>query len=95
MGGTASSQAATGDAELKNQDQTNLGLINLTSDSSGSLNLVEIATCIFAAILVCYLLSWWCSRRKAKRMQEIRHALTSVRIKPDMARCPVLEVPSA
>ena len=79
--------------ELKNQDQTNLGLINLTSDSSESLNLVEIITCVFAAILVFYLLSWWCQKRKAKKMQAIRHTLASVRIEPDMARCPVLEAP--
>ena len=93
MGGSASSQAATDGGELKNQDQTNQGLINLTSDSSESLNLVEKITCVFAAILVFYLLSWWCQKRKARKMQEIRHTLASVRIEPDMARCPVLEAP--
>ena len=93
MGGLASSQAATDGGKLKNTDQTNLGLINLTSESSESLNLVEIITCVFAAILVFYLLSWWCQKRKARKLQEIRHALASVRIEPDMARCPVFEAP--
>ena len=63
MGGSASSQAATDGGELKNTDQTNLGPINLTSESSESLNLVEIITCAFVAILVLYLLSWWCQKR--------------------------------
>ena len=95
MGGSVSSQAATDGGELKNTDQTNLGLINLTSESSESLNLVEIITCVFAAILVFYLLSWWCQKRKARKLQEIRHALASVRVEPDMARCPVFEAPQS
>ena len=91
MDGSASSQLATDEAEVKNQDQTNLGLIILTSDTSGSFNLIEIATCLFVAILVLYLLSWWCQKRKARKMQEIRHALASVRVDPEMSRCPVFE----
>ena len=91
MGGTASSQLATGEAEVKNQDQTNLGLINLSSDSSGSLNLIEIAPCVFVAILCLYLLSWWCHKRRARKIQQIRDALASVRVDPVMSRCPVFE----
>ena len=93
MGGSASSQAATDGGELKNTDQTNLGLINLTSESAASLNLVEIVTRAFVAILVLYLLSWWCQKRKQRKLEQIRHALASVRIEPDMARCPVFEGP--
>ena len=91
MSGSASSHLAMDEASLKNQNQTNLGLINLTSDTSGSFNLIEIATCLFVAISGFYLLSWWCQQRKARKMQEIRHALASVRVDPEVSRCPVFE----
>ena len=91
MGGTAISQVATCEDGIKNQDQTNLGLINLSSESSGSLNLIEIATCVFVAILCLYLLSWWCQKRRARKMQQIRDALATVRVDPVMSRCPVFE----
>ena len=93
MGGSASSQAATDGGELKNTDQTNLGLINLTSESDASLNLTEIVTCACVAILVLYLLSWYCQKRKQRKLEQIRHALRSVWIEPDIARCPVFENP--
>ena len=91
MSGSASSHLAMDEASLKNQNQTNLGLINLTSDTSGSFNLIEIATCLFVAISGFYLLSWWCQQRKTRKMQEIRHTLASVRVDPEMSRCPVFE----
>ena len=93
MGGSASSQAATDRGDLKNTDQTNLGLINLTSESDAILNLVEIVTCACVAILVLYLRSWYCQKRKQRKLEQIRHALRSVRIEPGMVRCPLFEGP--
>ena len=93
MGGSASSQAATDDCQIKNTDQTNLGLINLTSESEASLNLVEIVTCVCVAILVLYLLSWYCQKRKQRKLEHIRHTLRFVRVEPEIARCPIFENP--
>ena len=93
MGGSATSQAAADDGQIKNTDQTNLGLINLTSESDASLNLVEIVTCACVAILVLYLLSWYCQKRKQRKLEQIRHALRSVRVEPEIARCPIFENP--
>ena len=91
MGGSASSQTAAADGEIKNTDQKNFGLINLSSESDTNLNLVEIATCAGMAIVVLYLLSWYCQRRKQRKLEQITHALRSVRV--EMARCPIFVDP--
>ena len=64
MGGSASSQTAGPDGKIKNTDKKNFGLINLSSESDTNLNLVEIATRAGVAIVVLYLLSWYCQWRK-------------------------------
>ena len=91
MGGSASSQTAAADGEIKNTDQKNFGLINLSSESDTNLNLVEIATCAGMAIVVLYLLSWYCQRRKQRKLEQITHALRSVRVEPEMAQCPIFD----
>ena len=91
MGGSASSKS-TDDGEIRNTDQTNLGLINLTSESGESWNLVEIVTCICVTILLLYLLSWYCQKRRQKKLAQITHALRLVRIEPDVARFPIFEL---
>ena len=93
MGGSASSQTAAADGEIKNTDQKNFGLINLSSESDTNLNLVEIATCAGVAIVVLYLLSWICQRRKQRKLEQITNALRSVRVDPEMARCPIFVDP--
>ena len=95
MGGSASSQVASGTEGIKTQDQTNIGLLTLSSESSGSLNLIDIATCSLVAVLCLYLLNWWCMMRLARKMQQIRAALQSVQIDPVVSRCPVFEPPAA
>ena len=89
MGGSTSSQAVSGTEGIKTQDQTNYGLLTLASESIGSLNLVEIATCILVGILCLYLLNWYCMRRGARNMQQIRDALQSVQIDLNVSICPV------
>ena len=66
MGGSASSQA-TKDGDIENKDEMNFGLVNMSSDSSGTWNLVEIVTCIFVALGLLYLLSFWCQKRRAQK----------------------------
>ena len=56
MGGSASSQA-TKDGDIKNKDEMNFGLVNMSSESSVSWNLVDIITFIFVAFCLLYLLS--------------------------------------
>ena len=90
MGGSASSQA-TKDADIENKDKMNFGLVNMSSDSSGTWNLVEIVTFIFVALGLLYLLSFWCQKRRAKRFARLTSALQTsafqgVSVQPDIAR---------
>ena len=92
MGGTASSEVATGDEGIKKQAQTNIGLLTLASESqAGGFNLLEIATCLIAVIIALYLLRWCCVKHQAKKMQRLRDTLASVHVAPHMARLPVLQ----
>ena len=95
MGGSASSQA-TKDGDIENKKENNFGLVNVSSDSSGTWNLVEIVTCIFVALGLLYLLSFWCQKRRAKRLARLTSALQTsgfqgVAVQPDVARIPVVQ----
>ena len=95
MGGSASSQS-TKDGDIENRKENNFGLVNLSSESSGTWNLVEIVTCIFAALGLLYLLSFWCQKRRAKRLARLTSALQTsgfqgVAVQPDVARMPVIQ----
>ena len=92
MGGTASSEVATGDQGIKKQAQTNIGLLTLASESqAGGFNLLEIVSCIIAVLIALYLLRWCCVKHQAKKMQRLRDALASVHVAPQMALLPVLQ----
>ena len=95
MGGSASSQA-TKDGDIENKDEMNFGLVNMSSDSSGTWNLVEIVTCIFVAVGLLCLLSFWCQKRRQKRLARLTSALQTsafqgVSVQPDVARIPVFQ----
>ena len=95
MGGSSSAQA-TKDGDIENKDEMNFGLVNMSSDSSGTWNLVEIVTCIFVALGLLYLLSFWCQKRRAKRLSRVTSALQTsgfqgVAVQPDVARIPVFQ----
>ena len=95
MGGSASSQS-TKDGDIENKKENNFGLVNVSSASSGTWNLVEIVTCIFVALGLLYLLSFWCQKRKAKRLARLTSALQAngfqgVAVQPDVARIPVIQ----
>ena len=95
MGGSASSQA-TKDGDIENKDEMNFGLVNMSSDSSGTWNLVEIVTCIFVALGLLYLLSFWCQKHRQKRLARLTSALQTsgfqgVSVQPDVARIPVFQ----
>ena len=88
MGGSASSQA-TDDGDIRNKDEMNFGLVNMSSESSTSWNLVEIITCLFVAVCLLYLLSYWCQKRRQKKLARLANALQNVTVQPDVARMPV------
>ena len=54
-------------------------------DSRGSLNMVEIATCVLVVVICLYLVRWYCMKRRARKLQEIRAALHSVQIQPNVS----------
>ena len=91
MGGSASSQA-TKDGDIKNKDEMNFGLVNMSRETFGSWNLVELITFIFVGFCVLYLLSYWCAKRRQKKLARLAHALQNVRIEPDVARLPMFEM---
>ena len=87
MGGFASSQA-NDEGDIRNKDEMNFGLVNMSSESSTSWNLVEIITCLFVAVCLLYLLSYWCQKRRQKKLARLANALQNVTIQPDAARLP-------
>ena len=92
MGGSASSQA-TKDGDIENKDEMNFGLVNMSSETSGSWNLVELITFIFVGFCVLYLLSYWCAKRRQKKLARLTSALQNVTVQPpDVARVPVFEM---
>ena len=95
MGGSASSQS-TKDGDIENKKENNFGLVNVSSASSGTWNIVEIVTCLFVALGLLYLLSFWCQKRRAKRLARLTSALQTngfqgVAVQPDVARIPVIQ----
>ena len=92
MGGSASSEVATGTEGIKKQAQMNIGLLTLASESQG-FNMIEIATCIIAVIISLYLLRWCCLKHQAKKMDRLRATLRAVHVEPHVARLPVLHHP--
>ena len=91
MGGSASSQA-TDDGDIRNKDEMNFGLVNMSSESSTSWNLVEIMTCLFVAVCLLYLLSYWCQKRRQKILARLANALQNVTVQPDVVCMPVFEM---
>ena len=94
MGGSASSELATGDEGIRKQAQTNIGLLTMASESGmggDSFNMIEIATCVLAVIISLYLLHWCCMKHQAKKMERLREALREVHVEPNVARLPVLQ----
>ena len=95
MGGSASSQS-TKDGDIENKKENNFGLVNVSSASSGTWNIIEIVTCLFVALGLLYLLSFWCQKRRAKRLARLTSALQAnglqgVAVQPDVARIPVIQ----
>ena len=95
MGGSASSQS-TKDGDIENKKENNFGLVNVSSASSGTWNIIEIVTCLFVALGLLYLLSFWCQKRRAKRLARLTSALQTngfqgVAVQPDVARIPVIQ----
>ena len=54
LGGSLSSEAASGTEGFRKQEQTNIGLLTMASEggmASGSFNMIEIATCALAVVI--------------------------------------------
>ena len=74
MGGSASSQS-TKDGDIENKKENNFGLVNVSSANSGTWNIIEIATCVFVVLGLLYLLSFWCKKRRDRRLARLTSAL--------------------
>ena len=95
MGGSASSQS-TKDGDIENKKENNFGLVNVSSANSGTWNIIEIATCVFVVLGLLYLLSFWCKKRRDRRLARLTSALQAnglqgVAVQPDVARIPVIQ----
>ena len=53
---------------------------------------MEIITFIFVAFCLLYLLSYWCQKRRQKKLARLTSALQNVTVQPDVARVPVFEM---
>ena len=71
MGGKVSSEGG----ELKDQAQTNVGLVNIASENLGGLNALEVLEIISFIILTFLVVRWlrkWCKGRKAQKMEGLK-----------------------
>ena len=94
MGGSASSQSATGeDAKISEQSMTNVGLVNLadTGESTGfTFNHVEAATCGIALLIALFLLRYCCIKKRQQNLLRMQEAMGAVVVDPHVGRLPVL-----
>ena len=95
MGGSASSQSTGQDGEIKNTDQKNFGLINVSSEDTNLNSWIEIATCAGVIIVVLYILGYLCQKRQQKKLAKFHAALRAVRVEPEAARIPVFPLERA
>ena len=67
MGGTASSQSTGQDGEIKNTEERNFGLINVSAENSNLSSWIEVATCAGVIMVVLYIVAYLCQKRQQKK----------------------------
>ena len=95
MGGSASSQSTGKDGQIRNTDQRNIGLVNVSGESSALESWLEIATCAGIIIIILYIIGFLCQKRRQKRMAQLHAALRGIRVDPEAARIPIFQPTSA
>ena len=95
MGGTASSQSTGQDGEIRNTDEQNFGLINVSAENSNLSSWIEVATCAGVIIVVLYIVAYLCRKRQQKKRARFHAALQAVRVQPEAARIPMFPLERA
>ena len=91
MGGSASSQSAGPDGMIRNTDQRNIGLVNVSGEGSTLEAWLEIASCAGIIIIILYIIGFLCHKRRQKRMARFHAVLRGITVNPEAARVPVLQ----
>ena len=95
MGGTAFSQSTGQDGEIRNTDEQNFGLINVSSENTNLSSWIEVATCAGVIIVVLYIVAYLCRKRQQKKRARFHAALRAVRVEPEAARIPMFPLERA
>ena len=90
-GGSASSQSAGPDGMIRNTDQRNIGLVNVSGEGSTLEAWLEIASCAGIIIIILYIIGFLCHKRRQKRMARLHAVLRGITVNPEAARVPVLQ----
>ena len=91
MGGSASSQSASADGMIRNTDQRNIGLVNVSGEGSTLEAWLEIASCGGIVIIILYIIVFLCHKRRQKRLARFHAALRGITVNPDVSRVPVFQ----
>ena len=91
MGGSASSQSASADGMIRNTDQRNIGLVNVSGEGSTLEAWLEIASCGGIVIIILYIVVFLCHKRRQKRLARFHAALRGITVNPDASRVPVFQ----
>ena len=95
MGGTASSQSTGPDGQIKNNEERNFGLINVSAENSNLSSWIEVATCAGVIMVVLYIAAYLCQKRQQRKRARFHAALQSVRVQPEAARIPMFPIERA
>ena len=91
MGGSASPQSTGEDGQIRNTDQWNIGLVNVSGEGSNLESWLEIATCAGIIIIILYIFGYLCQKRRQKRMAQLHAVLRGIQINPEAARVPIFQ----
>ena len=90
MGGSGSSQSTEGeDLDDHSNTQANYGLTNFANESfdQPQFNFLEIFTFVMITLAAFYCLRVWCERRRHKKLENLRVALSEVVDHPVHCTC--------
>ena len=91
MGGSASSQSASADGMIRNTDQRNIGLVNVSGEGSTLEAWLEIASCGGIVIIILYIVVFLCHKRRQKRLARFHAALRGITVNSEASRVPVFQ----
>ena len=78
MGSSTSTQADSIDTHEKKTENANYGLFNISDESSGGINWIEIVTLVMVCLAAFIFIKAFCEKRRKKRLNEMHQHLAGI-----------------